>query len=166
MRDLKVAAKGTVEIVNLSGRVLAKAEPARNGVETAAKLSINSPKAVAESEVRVSTAAGRTIITVAAKDPKQRIDLALTLPERMSLKIETEAGGIEAMGNFARVEARTDTGTVAVDVPTDTLQYHFQWTESRPRYLADFDIEKVKEKSGGRFEIKGRYSDEGGKRKA
>ncbi|HEV7700694.1 MAG TPA: VWA domain-containing protein [Pyrinomonadaceae bacterium] len=166
VRELKVAAGGAVEIVNLSGRVLAKAEAAKNGVETAAKLVINSPKTVAESEVRVSTAAGRTIITVAAKDPKQRIDLALTLPERTSLKIETEAGGIEAMGNFARVEARTDTGTVAVDVPTDALQYHFQWTESRPRYLADFDIEKVKEKSGGRFEIKGRYSDEGGKRKA
>ena len=63
------------------------------------------------------------------------------------------------MGNFASVWAKTDTGTVAVDVPTDALQYHFLWTESRPRYLADFDIEKVKEKAGGKFEIKGNYSD-------
>jgi VWFA-related protein len=162
VRDLNVAAGGSVDVVNLSGRVLAQAEAPKNAGETAAKLTISSPKAVTESEVRVSTVGGRTTITVAAKDPKQRIDLELTLPERTSLKVETAAGGIEAMGNFARIEARTDTGTVAVDVPTDALQYQFQWTESRPRYLADFDIEKVKEKSGGRFEIKGRYASERG----
>ena len=60
------------------------------------------------------------------------------------------------MGDLEKVEVFTDTGTIATDVPDDDITYNFQWTESRPRYLADFDIADVKEKSGGRFEIRGR----------
>jgi len=158
VRDLNVAANGTVEIINPAGRVLAQAQAVTAAVEPAAKLTISSPGTFSDNEIRVSGSGGNTIIEVKPHDRKQRIDLTVTLPERTALRITTEAGGIEAMGNFASVWAKTDTGTVAVDVPTDALQYRFQWTESRPRYLADFDIEKVKEKAGGKFEIKGSYS--------
>ena len=165
VRDLKVAANGTVEIINPAGRVLAQAQPAQAGVETAAKLTISSPGSYSDNEIKVSGAGGSTLIEVVPHDSKTRIDLTVTLPERTSLRITTGAGGVEAVGNFTSVWAKTDTGTVAVDVPTDALKYRFTWTESRPRYLADFDIEKVKEKSGGKFEIKGSYSDEGRVRK-
>jgi len=158
VRDLNVAANGTVEIINPAGRVLAQAQAVTAAVEPAAKLTISSPGTFSDNEIKVSGSGGNTVIEVKPHDRKQRIDLTVTLPERTALRITTEAGGIEAMGNFASVWAKTDTGTVAVDVPTDALQYRFQWTESRPRYLADFDIEKVKEKAGGKFEIKGSYA--------
>jgi VWFA-related protein len=161
VRDLNVGAGGTVEIINPAGRVLARAEPAAGDSSPVSRLTITSPAAFSDNEIKVSGGGGKTLIQVVPRDPKQRIDLSLSLPERTSLRIDTGSGSIEASGNFAKIEARTDTGTVAVDVPTESLEYHFQWTESRPRYLADFDIEKVKERSGGKFEIKGTYYDNG-----
>jgi VWFA-related protein len=158
VRDLNVGANATVEIINPAGRVLAQAQPGTAAGPAASKLTISSPGAFSDKEIKVSSTDGNTVIEVKPHDAKQRIDLTVTLPERTSLRITTDAGGVEAMGNFASVWAKTDTGTVAVEVPTDALQYRFLWTESRPRYLADFDIEKVKEKAGGRFEIKGNYA--------
>jgi VWFA-related protein len=158
VRDLNVGANAAVEIVNPAGRVLVQAQPPDSGAAGEARLVISSPGSFNDKEIKVSNGDGNVAIEVKPRDAKQRIDLTVTLPERTSLRITTEAGGIEAMGTFASVWAKTDTGTVAVAVPTDAIQYHFLWTESRPRYLADFDIEKVKEKAGGKFEIKGNYS--------
>ena len=156
-RDLSVSAGDTIEIINKSGRVAARAVV---GDQVKASLTASSVNGVSDSEIIVNSGGGRVLITVAAADKQKRIDLVLILPERLNIKIETLAGAVEAAGNFALIQAKTDTGTVAVDVPTDDLKYQFQWTESRPRYLADFDIAKVKEKAAGRFEVKGRRSGE------
>ncbi|MFN0141512.1 MAG: VWA domain-containing protein, partial [Pyrinomonadaceae bacterium] len=155
---------GFVEVVNRSGRVLAKAEGSPGSTKVG-NLTASSAKGVSDAEIKISSVGGRTLITVASVDAKKRIDLSLTLPERTSLKVETAAGGIEAMGNFASVIAKTETGTIAVDVPAEDLTYNFLWIESRPRYLADFDIAKVKEKTAGRFEIRGTHKQEGEKRR-
>ena len=104
-----------------------------------------------------STAAEAVIvITVEPADKQKRIDLTLILPERTNLKVETSTGAVEIAGNFASIEAKTSTGTIAVDVPDDDLKYQFAWTESRPRYSADFEITEVKERAAGRFEVRGR----------
>jgi hypothetical protein len=34
------------------------------------------------------------------------------------------------------------------------------WRVSRPRFLSDFELEKVKEKSAGKFAISGKYKPE------
>src|SRR5689334_4139439 len=93
VRDLNVSANGSVEIINPSGRVLAKTEPAKTGTETAAKLTITSPGSFNDSEIRVTGGGESTVIEVKPRDAKQRIDLTVTLPERTSLRITTEAGG-------------------------------------------------------------------------
>ncbi len=152
-RTIDAAEGSVIEIVNKNGRV---------GVKTAASgfgLIASSAKGVSDSEIKTSREGSRTVITITA-DRQKRIDLTLVLPERTTLKIETLSGAIEADGNFASVEAKTDTGTIAVDIPADDVRYLFQWTESRPRYLADFELAPVKERAAGRFEIKGRRSDE------
>lgn len=150
----------SIEIVNRSGRVLAKTESSSENKKTGS-LTATSPKGVSDAEIKIITVTGRTLITVVASDAKKRIDLNLTLPERTSIKVETAAGGVEAMGNFASVTAKTETGTIAVDVPTEDLTYNLQWTESRQRYLANFNLAEVKEKTAGRFEIKGRRLEDG-----
>ena len=158
-RELSVGEGGTVEIVNKFGRV---------GLKTASEgsaLTASSAKGVSDAELKIISSNGRTLITVAASDKKKRIDLALNLPERTNLKIETVAGAVEVAGNFASIEAKTETGTIAVDIPSDDVQYQLLWTESRPRYLADFDLVAVKEKSAGRFEVKGQRREEGEKRR-
>jgi VWFA-related protein len=160
-RDLKVGPGDLVEVVNHYGRVSARAVAGPSDDQpAAANLAASSDKGVSDSEIKITGGGSRLLITVTGPDRGKRIDLVLTLPERTRLKVETSAGAIEASGNFALVEALTDTGTIAADVPAEDLKYQFLWTESRPRYLADFDIEKVKEKSAGRFEIKGRRQSE------
>ncbi|MBK8151542.1 MAG: hypothetical protein IPK58_25945 [Acidobacteria bacterium] len=79
----------------------------------------------------------------------------LRVPERVSLKLETVAGEIRISGNFAVIQAATETGTIATDVPLDDVSYSFLWTASRPRVLSDKKLSEVKEKSAGRFVIAG-----------
>ncbi len=149
-RDVNTSEGGSVDIVNKYGRVGVRA------LATGFDLTASSAQGVSDSEIKISTSNGRTVISVAAADRQKRIDLVVNLPERTNLKIETVTGAIEIAGNFTSVAAKSDTGTIALDVPDDDIRYQLQWTESRPRYLADFDLADVKEKSAGRFEIKGR----------
>ena len=132
-RELNVGAGATVEVVNKFGRVGVTA------AESGFGLTASSAKGVTDSEIKISDSSGRTVITVATADKKKRIDIILNLPERTNLKIETAAGAVEIGGNFASIEAKSETGTIAVDIPPDDVHYRMQWTESRPRYLADFD---------------------------
>ncbi len=140
-------------IINKYGRVAVKTEPDIDGKASMAKLSADSAKGVSDSEIKIANG----VITVAASDSRKRVDVSLTVPERSTLRIETTAGTIEVSGNFAAIDARSDTGTIAADVPPDDISYFFQWTESRPRVLADFEISAAKEKTAGRFEVKGKH---------
>ncbi|MEJ7849056.1 MAG: VWA domain-containing protein [Pyrinomonadaceae bacterium] len=164
-REIPVNAGGTVEIINRSGRVDVTAEIKQDREEVepkAGKLSITakSQLSIAETEVKIDSASGKVCITVEAAGTSKRIDLSLIVPERLKVKIETLEGEARVSGNLESIEVKTETGTIAADVPTEALKYSLIWTESRPRFLSDFDIEKVKEKSGGKFEIKGRYQPE------
>lgn len=160
-RDLAAGTGSTIEIINKYGRVGVRAEPGEGEKPAKAKLTAMSPKGVTDAEIKLSNAEGRSVITVAASDPRKRIDVIVTLPERTNLRIETSAGAIEVGGNFASVEAKSDTGTIAADVPPDDVGYFFLWTESRPRILADFEISPIKEKAAGRFEIRGHHTEPG-----
>ena len=159
-RELNITSGGSVEIINRYGRIGITAAAVVGNKPTAGKLTASSPKGVSDGEIKLSSANGRMVITVAPSDKRKRVDLTLVLPERSNIRVETLAGAVEVVGNFASIEATTDTGTIAVDVPADDLNYHFLWTESRPRYLADFGIAEVKEKTAGRFEVKGRRGGE------
>ena len=152
-REFTASVHSDITITNKYGRVAVRAEEAADGKAIVPTLTASSAKGVSDGEIKIAGAA----ITVSPSDPKKRIDLIVIVPQRASIKIETAAGAIEVSGNFASVEALSDTGTIAADVPADDVKYLFQWTESRPRILADFDISPVKEKSAGRFEIKGRH---------
>ncbi len=146
----------TVEIVNRYGRVGIKAETVADEKSPSGRVVASSPKGVSDGEVKAVAGGGKTTITVSSTDPRKRIDLVLTLPERSNLVVQTVAGAVEVNGNFASVNATTETGTVAVDVPDENITYNLLWTESKPRVVADFDLSAIKEKSGGRFEIKGK----------
>ncbi len=164
VRDLKLSAGATVEVVNHYGRVVAKAmASAKEGEIVGGTVKAISTKGLSDNEIKFTTAKGGLLIVVTPNDPKKRVDIELTLPERSSVKIETTSGAVDVMGNLASVEVFTDTGTITTDIPDEELTYNFHWTESRPRYIADFDIAEVKEKSGGRFEIRGKFQVPGSK---
>lgn len=161
-REINILPGGLVEVVNRAGRVFARAVPSESDEPVAGKMTVVSPKGVSEKEVKVT---GTSIIVVPT-DPQRRIDVILVLPERVRIKAETDLGAVEISGNFADVDVKTYTGTVAVDVPDDDLKYNFLWTESKPHFLADFQLNDIKEKSAGRFEIKGHYPDAKSKKKS
>lgn len=161
-REFGVAKGQVVEVINTAGRVdavaLPKIEPDEGKpevVETKGTFSAQAAKGVAESEIKIESTGGRTRITIVPANPSKRIDIIVRVPARSRISIRTRDGEIRIRGDFESVLATSETGTIAVDVPVTDLKYQFLWTASKPRYMSDLTLEKVKEKSGGRFEIKG-----------
>lgn len=151
-REIKLGEGGTVSVINPTGRVSVQASPDA----TTVRLEATSAGGVTDGEIEVDAGGSIRIETRPATAAK-RIDVSLTVPERIRLKIETQEGEVRIAGDLAAAEVKTETGTIAADVPLADLRYDFLWTASRPRYLSDVELKKVKEKSGGRFQLKGRY---------
>ncbi|MGI8469691.1 MAG: VWA domain-containing protein [Pyrinomonadaceae bacterium] len=156
-RDFALKTGGAVEIKNLYGKVIVAAEDT-----TADKvfLSVESPKSIAESEIKTSAENGRVTISVVPKDAKTRIDLTVKIPLRSRVSVETNEGEVRIAGNVAAASVTTETGTISTDVPLGAVKFDFAWTASRPRYLSDAALpNEVKEKSGGRFVLSGKLGE-------
>ncbi len=101
-------------------------------------------------------------INIEVKDrrEKDRIDLTVRIPVRSKVKVETEAGAVDVVGNVESAEVISNTGTIHADVPLDALKFNFMWRASKPRYLSDVELPEVKEKRGGVFTISGKLGEE------
>jgi Ca-activated chloride channel family protein len=149
-----------VSVKNLSGRVTVVA--AGEGEELRrVSLRAESPgAAVREADVRTLSEGGRVEVEVReGRGERDRVDLFLRVPRRARVRVETRAGAVDVSGSLSEVEATTDTGTIRADVPLDSLRYSFRWTASRPRFYSETELGRVEEKSGGRFEVSGRFGD-------
>src|SRR5205809_5453943 len=62
---------------------------------------------------------------------------------------------IDVIGDLATADVLTNTGTIHADVPTEALKVRFEWESSRPRFLSDIELPRVKEGRGGVFSIAG-----------
>jgi VWFA-related protein len=164
-RELSLKDGATIEIINRYGRVEVTAESAefKNSeesepakIEGKASFSATSDKPIVEGDVKFDASGNKIRVEVAPAETGKRIDLTLVLPARTRLKIETSAGEAKVSGEFESVEIRTETGTIAADVPLENIRYDFVWTESRPRFLSQVELEKVEEKSAGKFAINGK----------
>lgn len=156
-RDFNTPEKVEVIIKNRYGRVVVTASDEQ---QRRVSLKAESPGAsIAETDVRSTAAGGRVEIDVSARSERDRIDLAVRVPARAKVKIESEAGAVDVVGNLASAEVVTNTGTIRADVPVDALSYTFLWEASRPRYFSDIELPEVKEKAGGWFTISGRLGD-------
>lgn len=153
--DSKIGA--SVAVKNLYGRVNISAE------ETASEkisLAVASPKTLSESELLIKSKGGSIEIEVLPQNQRDRVDVSLKIPLRSKVRVETEAGEVQIVGNVESAEVSTDTGTISTDVPLDALKFDFLWSSSRPRYLSNVELpEEVKEKSGGRFSLSGKLGE-------
>jgi VWFA-related protein len=151
-RELNASEKVTVSIKNRNGRVRVTALDEQKGVTLKAE---SAGAAVAEADV-VSVSKGSLVeIDVRARAERDRIDLTVLVPKRARVKVTSEAGSVDVVGNFETADVTTNTGTIRADVPVDALRLNLLWEASRPRYFGDLELPKVKEKSGGLFEIHG-----------
>lgn len=155
-REVSLGKGGTIEIVNRFGKVDVTTVKAEEGAIFKPELTATGRLPIAQDEV--SIADNRVEIKPANRN--NRVDVSISVPERSSVKVTTLDGEVRVIGNFADVLVTTETGTIAADIPTDDVRYSLNWRESRPRYLSDFELEKVREGSAGRFSIKGKYTSE------
>jgi VWFA-related protein len=161
-RELNSGEKPEIVIKNRNGRVIVKAVEGQKD-----KIILNAESVgagVIESDLITSAKSGHVEIGVKGRLEKDRIDLTVRVPERSRVKIESEAGAVDIIGNIADAQVTTDTGTIHADVPTDAVHYDFLWESSKPRFLSDAQLPKVKEKAGGVYQIKGKLGDEKAKR--
>ncbi len=128
-REISAGPGSVITVVNKYGRISAVAVNGKEVTPSVARLSAASPKGVSDSEIKIVNSTGQVTITDAAGEAKKRIDLSLVVPERAILRLETDAGAIDASGNFASVDARSETGTIAADVPEIDITSLLQWTE-------------------------------------
>ena len=160
-KQISLSKGAKINIVNHFGRVdvIAKAiEPDGSDTEprTALSLTATGESSVTEGEITLENSRGRAVIIVKPSRDSKRIDLQVEVPERSEVDVETTEGAVVISGNLASIRAKTETGTVALNVPPDDLTYDLWWTESRPRFVSDLELDKVKEKSAGRFAIEGK----------
>ena len=160
-QELKIRQGGMIAITNKIGRVDVVAKP------EASTVSFNaiSSETVSTDELKIEAPGDNIRIATIPKTAGKRIDISLVVPERVRLKIETVGGEIRVTGDVESVEAATDTGTIAADVPNTDLRYSFVWIASRPRYLSQIELAEVKEKSRGKFILKGRTGEKDEKKK-
>lgn len=153
--EIPIGTPSVLSVINKSGKVSVRTVPENDEASGQCKLTALSNASLDERDIRVSSSGKNFEIRVAPAGVKQRIDIEITVPARSRIKIETTEGAVTADGDFRSIEVRTLTGTIAANVGTENLAYSFEWTESRPRYSADIDLAKVRERTGGRFEISG-----------
>jgi VWFA-related protein len=158
-RDLNTSAKSLLTIKNRAGRVSVIASDNEKD-KSSLKATSSTVAAIEPTDVVVSG----NEITV--RERPYRIDLTVRVPKRARVKIESEAGMIDVIGDFESAEVITNTGTIHADVPTDALKVRFQWESSRPRFLSDIELPRVKEGRAGAFSISATLGPEAKQKKA
>jgi VWFA-related protein len=156
-REFNTPIKASVNITNRNGRVMVIASEEQQGRVTLKAESAGAP--VGESDVTTIASGGTINIDVRARREEDRIDLTVRVPSRAIVRVQSEAGAVDVIGNVASAQVVTNTGTIHADVPLDAVNYNFIWEASRPRFMSDVELEKIKEKAGGWYVISGKLGD-------
>ena len=157
-REIDTPDKVSISITNRNGRASVIATD-----EQQKKVTIEASSrgaAVDLTDLQIEAKGASIEITVRDRSEKDRIDLVARIPVRSKVKIASDGGAIDVVGNFELAEVQTDTGTIHADVPLEALQFKFLWQASKPRYLSDVELPEIKEKRGGVFSISGKLGEE------
>lgn len=162
-REMETAAKVSLTVKSKNGRVSVIASDDQVKKVT---IEANSAGTLVDSTVVQAVAKGNSVvIEIRDRSDKERIDLVVRIPSRSKVKVETEAGSVDVVGNVESAEVATNTGTIHADVPLEALKFSFSWTASKPRYLSDVELPEVKEKAAGVSTISGKLGEKDSKDK-
>src|SRR5712692_9837319 len=148
-REVSSSGKSLLTIKNRNGRVTVIASDAQKDKLSLQATSPGAPGAHGD----ISASSGE--ISVRERGPQNRIDLTVHVPKRSRVKIESETGMVDVIGDFEVADVITNTGTIHADVPLDALKFKFLWQSSRPRFLSDVELPPIKEGRAGAFSISG-----------
>ena len=161
-REMETSAKVSLSIKSRNGRVSVIASD-----DQLKKVSIEASSAGAPVDATdVQSVAKGGVIDIGVRDrtDKDRIDLIVRLPSRSKVKVETQAGAVDIVGNVESAEVTTNTGTIHADVPLEALKFSFIWAASKPRYLSDVELPEIKEKAAGVSRISGKLGEKDSKK--
>ncbi|MFZ0061374.1 MAG: VWA domain-containing protein [Pyrinomonadaceae bacterium] len=156
-REIDTPDKVSISITNRNGRASVIATD-----EQQKKVTIEASSrgaAVDPTDLQIEVKGAAIEITVRDRSDADRIDLVARIPVRSKVKIASDGGAIDVVGNIELAEVQTDTGTIHADVPLEALQFKFLWQASKPRYLSDVELPEIKEKRGGVFSISGKFGE-------
>jgi len=156
-QELDTPEKVSLKVKSRSGRVSVIALD-----EQIKKVSIeanSAGSAVDGTDVHAVAKGANIDIEVRDRRDQNRIDLVVRIPSRSRVIVEGEAGSIDIVGNVESAEVTTNTGTIHADVPLDAVKFDFIWSASKPRYLSDVELPKIKERAAGVFAISGKLGE-------
>ncbi len=156
-RDLDTGEKVSLTVKSRSGRVSVIASDEQKKNVTIEASSTGAP--VSAADVHAVAKGNNVDIEVRDRRDKDRIDLVVHIPPRSKVKIEGEAGSIDVVGNLESAVVTTNTGTIHADVPLDAVKFDFVWSASKPRFLSDVELPKIKERAAGVFAISGKLGE-------
>ena len=155
--ELDTSEKISLTVKSRSGRVSVIASD-----EQKKKVSIEASSAgapVNETDLHTVAKGSNLNIEVRERRDKDRIDLIVRIPARSKVIVDTQAGSVDIVGNVESAEVSTNTGTIHADVPLDAVKFDFVWSASKPRYLSDVELPKIKEKAAGISRISGKLGE-------
>ena len=161
-RELDISEKVSISVNSRNGRVSVIASDEQQKKVTIEATSSGAP--VDSTDVQAVAKDGSLEIEVRARREQDRIDLTVRVPSRSRVRINSEAGAVDVVGNVEFAEVRTNTGTIHADVPLDAVKFSFLWGASRPRYLSDVELPEIREKAGGTFAIAGQLGEKKAKK--
>jgi hypothetical protein len=156
-RELDTPETVSITVKNRNGRVTVIA--AEEQLKKVTIEASSSGVAVDPGDLLIEAKGASIGIEVRDRAEKDRIDVVARIPVRSKVKVESESGAIDVVGNLELAEVQTDTGTIHADVPLEALQFKFLWEASKPRFLSDVELPEVKEKRGGVFSISGKLGE-------
>lgn len=157
-KELETSDKVSLSVKSRSGRVSVIASDEQKKNVTIEASSTGAP--VDANDIHAVGKGSSVEIEVRERREKDRIDLVLRVPARSKVTVETQAGSVDIVGNVEFAEVTTNTGTIHADVPLDAVKFNFVWSASKPRYMSDVDLPKVKEKAAGMFTISGKLGEQ------
>jgi Ca-activated chloride channel family protein len=146
-KDLNISGKALLIVKNRTGRVSVIASD-----DEKSRASLQATSAGAPVEPSDITIFGNQIVV---RERLQRIDLTVRVARRSRVRIESDSGMVDIIGDFEAAEVSTVTGTIHADVPLEALKFKFAWESSRPRFMSDVELPRVKEGRAGAFSISG-----------
>lgn len=156
-KELSAGGKVLLTIRNRNGRVSVIASNDEKSKATLQATSAGAP--VEPGDINVSGG------EITVRERPIRIDLVVHVPKRSRVKIETETGMVDVIGDFDVADVLTNTGTIHADVPLDALKFKFLWQSSHPRFLSDVELPPIKEGRAGAFSISGTLGPDAKKKK-
>jgi VWFA-related protein len=155
--ELETGDKVSLKVKSRSGRVSVIAQDDQLKRVTIEASSNGAP--VDATDVHAVVKGNKIDIDVRDRRDNNRIDLIVRIPSRSRVTVEGEAGSIDIVGNVESAEVSTNTGTIHADVPLEAVKFEFIWSASKPRFLSDVELPKIKERAAGVFAISGKLGE-------